>query len=105
MSEKQYVGNAKAITTKFGGMLKISFGPNDIEKLNEIAQANNGWVNLNCSKRKEVSDKGMTHTMSIDDWKPDTAQARDGLQDNQNQAPQVNQVDNSIDPFDDSIPF
>ena len=98
---KNYVGNAKAIQTQHGGMLKISLGPDDVKKIIEVAKANNGWVNLDCAKRKEPSEKGYTHSIWVNDWKPDTTQAREQLQ-----QPQATQVSSEPDPFDDSaIPF
>jgi hypothetical protein len=93
--KKDYVGNAKAIKTQYGEMLKISFGPKDLEMLNQIAAQNKGWVNLDCGQRKEVSDKGFTHSIWIDTWKPDTTQAREGL--NQPQTtPTMNDYDDDL---------
>lgn len=72
--EKTYVGSVKAktITTAYGDMeiLKISFSKSDIEKLSENLNER-GWVNLDMVKRKQVSDKGQTHSITIDTWKPD----------------------------------
>jgi len=125
MSEpKVYVGNAKEITTQYGTMLKISLGPDDIKKILDEANKNNGWANLDCSQRKEVSDKGFTHSIWINSWKPDANQGQQQGQqasnvpqssynpamDTQNQGlgPKVEHVANSQDNFDtfsDDIPF
>jgi len=71
MSEpKVYVGNAKEITTQYGTMLKISLGPDDIKKILDEANKNNGWANLDCSQRKEVSEKGFTHPLLMALHKP-----------------------------------
>ena len=91
---KVYVGGGKAITTKHGGLLKISFSRDDLQKMMNNLNAK-GWINLNCSRRQEVSQYGQTHSISIDDWVPDTSQARDNLQQGnqqaQNQGHQVQQ--------------
>ena len=98
MSEKQYVGNAKKIQTQHGSMLKIALGPDDVRKIIEVAKANKGWVNLDCAQRKEVSEKGFTHSIWVDEWKPDTTQARQNIE-------QPNTV--PLNDWDDSetIPF
>lgn len=75
---KLYVGTAKqkTINTKFGEMevVKISYSKADLElmtaNLNE-----NGWVNLDQTRRKEVGKYGETHSMVIDLWKPTTPPA------------------------------
>jgi hypothetical protein len=67
MSEKIYVGKAKSITTKFGQITKLSFGPNDFEKLNEHKNAA-GWVNLEI-----LSGRDGNPYAQIDNFKP-TAQ-------------------------------
>ena len=100
---KVYVGGGKAITTKHGGLLKISFNRDDLQKMMDNLNSK-GWINLNCSKRQEVSKYGQTHSISIDDWVPDTTQARDNLQQGQ-QAPQNQQGQDSGQFDDDTIPF
>ena len=44
-NSKIYVGKTKVVTTKFGEITKVSFGPSDFEKLN-AAKNDAGWVNL-----------------------------------------------------------
>jgi len=43
--EKVYCGKVKEITTKFGKITKISYGPDDKAKLLEY-WGENGWINL-----------------------------------------------------------
>ena len=70
--ENIFVGIAREITTKYGSMLKISFGESDIQKLIENKNEK-GWVSVVVKKRKEVSEKGHTHCVTIDTWKkPET---------------------------------
>jgi len=73
MSDKIYVGTGKAINTQYGELIKLSFTADDIEKLQE--NLDNGWVNLALNKRREPSEKGATHYMTVDTWKPDGARA------------------------------
>lgn len=62
---KIYVGKTKAITTKFGQITKVSFGPSDFEKLNDAKNAA-GWVNLEILTGRDGSPY-----MQIDNYKPE----------------------------------
>ena len=56
--------------------MKVGF---NVEKLIAFAQENaneRGYVNFDITPRREVSERGDTHSISLDDWKPNTAQAR-----------------------------
>ena len=71
MEKKTYIGNGKEKVFNDGGsILKFSLSPKDIEAIKQWAVGNNGWCNINISKRKEVSDKGITHYGTLDTWKP-----------------------------------
>lgn len=74
MSDKILVGRVEVKQTKFGGLTKLSFGPNDISKLQEQAQSNKGWVNLILKESKS----GNLY-LEVDTWKPtkQAAQAED----------------------------
>lgn len=65
MSNKVYVGKTKVITTKFGNITKVSFGPSDFEKLNDAKNAA-GWVNL-----EMMTGRDGTPYMQIDNFKPE----------------------------------
>ena len=102
MSDKIYLGSAKAIQTQHGGLLKVSFKREDLETL--LANVNQaGYVNLNVSKRKEVSQYGQTHSISIDDWTPNKQQGMQQAQDQAASPPQ--QAPQGFDDFDDDTPF
>jgi hypothetical protein len=72
--EKNYI-NGMIIKEKMfdngGSQLKISI---KVEELVEQLKATEekGWVNLVVSKRKEPSDKGVTHYAFEDPWKPNS---------------------------------
>lgn len=69
MADKQYVGSAKAIASKYGESFAISIWPKDIETL--IANQNDKWwVNIIMNKRKDEGRYGETHSLTINDWKP-----------------------------------
>ena len=62
MEESKYVNG--------GSQLKMSIKVEDFaSQIKELAD--NGWVNLIISKRKEPSDTGITHYVKVDTWKPD----------------------------------
>ena len=68
--EKIYVGNGRNIKTNYGDMLVLSFHADDVKKMKEWQDNNNGWVSLKILERKEPSKKGSTHYGIIDTWKP-----------------------------------
>jgi hypothetical protein len=80
MEEKKYVNGIIIKEQSFnngGSLLKMSIKVEDfISELKGIE--NNGWANIVVSKRKEPSDKGITHYAKIDDWKPDPDKANSG---------------------------
>ena len=68
--EKIYCGNGKVIKTQYGDLMKLSFTGEDLEKLQ--SKLDNGWVNVVVKERREPSEKGTTHYLEIDTWKPNT---------------------------------
>jgi hypothetical protein len=72
MEEKKYVNGLiiKEIIFDNGGtQLKASIAVKDlVEQLKQ--EDDNGWVNIVITRRKEPSDKGVTHYAYIDPWKP-----------------------------------
>ena len=70
--DKQYVGNGKTITTQFGDILKMSMTADDLKVLQENLK--NGWVNFDVLKRREPSEKGMTHYAVLNTWNPERKQ-------------------------------
>lgn len=71
MADKIYVGNGRNINTQYGDLLKLSFTAEDVQKLQD--NLDNGWINLVVKERREPSEKGTTHYMEVDTWKPDGA--------------------------------
>jgi len=73
--DKQYCGIGKTRMIGEGEssyqILKVSFSPEHLEILNNWAKDNNGWTTINIGKRRTPSDKGITHTVSLDTWKPE----------------------------------
>lgn len=75
MSDKIYVpkSKAKAVTTKFGQVLKLGF---QSEALIEFVKANTnqaGYVNIDIVPRKEADQYGNTHSCVLNNWKPDAS--------------------------------
>lgn len=63
-TQREYVGNAKQVNNQYGTYFQLSFSRQDLElmmsKLNE-----KGYVNLNMNERREPSQYGQTHSISI----------------------------------------
>mgnify|MGYP003151619522 FL=1 len=78
MEEKKYVNGVLIKEKTFdngGSQLKMSIKVEDF--MAEIKSIeDNGWANLIVSKRKEPSDKGVTHYVKVDTWKPDSSKAK-----------------------------
>jgi hypothetical protein len=70
--EKIYCGNGRVIKTQYGDLMKLSFTEDDLQKLTE--NLDNGWVNVVVKERREPSEKGTTHYLEVDTWKPNTDQ-------------------------------
>ena len=68
--QKIYCGNGRVIKTQYGDLMKLSFTAEDVEKLQN--SLDNGWVNVVVKERREVSDKGTTHYLEVDTWKPNS---------------------------------
>lgn len=47
MKEQKFIGRVKVINTKYGELIKISLGPQDLSKVK------NGWINMILKKGKE----------------------------------------------------
>ena len=88
MEEKKYVNGVlikEKVFDNGGSQLKMSIKVSDF--MSEIKDIeDNGWANLIVSKRKEPSDKGVTHYVRVDTWKPDPNKqsAKTTMQTNQN---------------------
>jgi len=52
MSDKVFVGKTNVVTTQYGEIVKVSFGPQDFEKLNN-AKNDMGWVNLEIKGKRD----------------------------------------------------
>jgi hypothetical protein len=94
---KIYFGQGKEFKFEDGGTtLNISFSKKDLDEMKGYLNEK-GYINLRCTKRKEPSQYGQTHSIVLDTWKPKAAQ-------NDSTAQKVTTVQN--DSFDDdSIPF
>jgi len=66
---KTYINgiSVKEINGQYGSFFNISV---NMEKLNEYAN-DKGYVNMVVSKRKEVSQYGETHSVVLNEWRPE----------------------------------
>lgn len=72
MSEQQkktYVNGIfiKTQSTAYGDILKLSIKTDDLIEFFKQHQ-NNGWVNIDLLKKREVDEKGRTHTAVLNTW-------------------------------------
>ena len=71
--QKIYCGNGRVIKTQYGELMKLSFTAEDLQKMQE--NLSNGWINVVVKERRTPSEKGTTHYLEVDTWKPEP---RDG---------------------------
>ena len=73
MAETKYINGILIKERTFdngGSQMKISIKTEDF--INELKEVDdNGWCNLIMNRRQEPSDKGVTHYLKVDTWKPD----------------------------------
>lgn len=68
MADKIYCGNGRVIKTQFGELMKLSFTEEDLQAMQD--NLSNGWINVVVKERREPSEKGTTHYLEVDTWKP-----------------------------------
>ena len=92
MAETKYINGILIKERTFdngGSQMKISIKTEDF--INELKEVDdNGWCNLILNKRQEPSDKGVTHYLKVDTWKPD---------------PNKSSMNNTNDNTKDDLPF
>lgn len=75
MSEQQkqkvYVNGMfiKTQNTAYGEIIKLSCKVEDVVKFLQEHQ-NNGWIDIDFLRKKEIDEKGRSHTAVLNDWKP-----------------------------------
>ena len=89
--QKKYVGGGTAINTQYGELLKISFNAQDLQLMQSMLNEK-GWINLNCNRRQQPSRYGQTHSIVIDEWKPQQQAPQQQYQQPPAAAPQMQQV-------------
>lgn len=73
--QKTYVNGVfvKTQKTNYGDIIKLSCKVDDLVAfLNE--HSSNGWVSIDLLQKKQVDEKGRTHTAVLNDFKPNGQQ-------------------------------
>lgn len=113
MSNRIYCGNAMMKETPWGERLRIAMTTSDLQTLQKYLS--DGWVHIDVNERKQPSEKGYTHYLTVDTWRPasDTPQTSDDAARNSEETnpkqdqlnPTREQLSYGEDSTDDSIPF
>ena len=98
MSDKRYCANGKIVEMKWGQQLKLYIYQKDVDLMAGEIEQNGGLCVVDIVKRKQPSDKGMTHYAVINSWRPD--KKKDEPQSEPGQFEKQQPVDNQ-----DSLPF
>lgn len=75
-SKELYLGRCFTMETAYGTLRKISLGQKDLQKLNEFAADNKGWVNILFKIKKSYNPGESDFYIEMDTWKP-TGQKED----------------------------
>ncbi len=77
MSETIYVPNssAKEVITSFGQIINLSFKAEALGAFVKQHKNEKGYINLQVVPRRETSQHGDTHSVKLNNWKPDQASA------------------------------
>ncbi len=68
--------SVKTIPTKHGDMLKVSCKAEEVAQFLTANANEGGWVTLLITKRERPDEKGRTHSVKLDTWKPDASKAK-----------------------------
>jgi hypothetical protein len=100
-----FVGSAKVVQTKYGGITKLTMHKDHINELIKyIKQEGRDFVNIAiCEKRTKVEGKA-THYAKIDTWKPEQAGGLPQPEDKGLNGDMANQFNSSMSKEDD-LPF
>lgn len=104
MAEKIYVGQGKVVG-RFG-IISASVCLEDLIPHGQKSPKNGKtYVNIDISEMRAPNKWGKTHTISINDWKPDPSKRRDDHQTSPERPKEADEVryDDDINPED--IPF
>jgi|GEM_PF-631751 hypothetical protein len=105
MAEKIYLprSSAKEIETQYGPMLKLGLHVDETIKFLKEHANNAGYVNFVVSRRRSPGQHGDTHSVALDNWKPQQGGQRPQRQ---AKAPAPAQADSPApDASDDQVPF
>lgn len=77
MSETIYVpkSSAKAKETSFGEVFKLGFHVDTFIEFAQEHKNEGGYINLDMVPRREVGERGDTHSLKLDNWKPDNVKS------------------------------
>ena len=65
-----YLGLCKTFNTAYGKLRKVSLGPDDVKKINDLANENKGWVNVLVKIKDNGDPDKADFWLEIDEWKP-----------------------------------
>ena len=68
---KRYCGNIKTVQKEWGEQRKVYFTQKDADLIAGEIEQNGGYCCADICKRKEPSEKGVTHYLTINSWRPE----------------------------------
>ena len=106
--KKTYVGKSKAKSqnTNFGLILKLGFHAETLIAFAKEHANAAGYLNLDIVPRREPDQYGNDYSVALNDWKPDSSEARQAQPETRLAAPKAEKPSEDQSPKDDSdLPF
>jgi len=75
--EKIFLGRSFTMKTAFGEFKKVSFGPDDLKKMNDFAATNNGWAYILIKNKKDAKPGEAGFYIELDTWVADGKPKKD----------------------------
>lgn len=79
--------SAKERTTSFGQIINLSFNAKELIDFVNANTNEKGYINLEVVPRKEVSSYGDTHSVKLNNWKPEKTEGATPARQPQKPAP------------------
>lgn len=74
-NNENFLGRCFDLKSAYGTFKKVSFGPEDLKKLNQFAATNKGWCSVLIKEKKSGGD-GSSFYCEMDTWRAGDTQEK-----------------------------
>lgn len=76
---ENFIGRCFTLRSAYGSFKKVSFGPEDLKKLNEFAATNKGWSSILIKEKKNHSPEQSDFYCEMDTFRAGDAKPGKGV--------------------------